>query len=227
MQYTVTTGKPPYQRYKATLMPHLLSIDSKKIGITRQDKSAWKKLACSERERLKKRYNSASADDLWQDMAFKRRCGVSKSNAFLDHGPRTRFPNNVDKTKNKGDLEIVGAPEDFDPSKLKWIETKHAEYMCKITKYETSLAIAFGKAGIKPSYKTPFVSEGKIYFANLYIPQYRIAIDIIPYGSIFGEDRHNLKKNGLEKINVKYIQLYNHQASDPEFVQNLIKSLAH
>lgn len=224
---TTAQGKPTLKKYRVTMTPHLLAQDSKKFGISQKDKARWKELVKYERNRIQKRYDTADAVSLWQDMEFKRKMGVAKSNAYLNKNCKSSFPKDhfISDKEMSPVINIVGHKESVDESKVEWIASKKHEYMLHINKYETIFAIELSKAGIKSEYRQPFVSNGKIYFASVYLPSYRIAFDIIPYKSMLGEDLNDTKKNGLRDINVRYIRLYYHQASNPEFVKELVNTI--
>lgn len=67
------------------------------------------------------------------------------------------------------------------PSRLDWIETKMYELRQKANKYEKKCITVLGKLKQKFIHQAPFVIDGKIYFADFFLPDLNIILEIDGY----------------------------------------------
>lgn len=221
------TKKPLFNSYKLVMIPHLLPIEAKKRGVNSKNKPKWKELVKAIRSRVETRYKSATPDELWGDMKFKR---------FSSTQPKLSLKNTIETSEDRiysrntdyihsylEDKEVIESLKYINQSTRDWIDDRRAEKLCKISKYETALTISLGKSGIKSILKMPFVVDKRIYFSDIYIPKFKLAIEIVSVNGNYNDQRSEYKTEDLNSIGITRIILYNHEAAHPDIALKLIQ----
>lgn len=221
------TKKPLFDSYKLVMIPHILPHEAKARGVSCKNKAKWKELVKIVRSNVKRRYDTASPDDLWSDMKFKRYDGTH---------PKTRFKKTIEvhediaSVKKEGRLqsylqnkEVIDSLQYVNPSTRDWIDCRRTEKLCKISKYEMTFTERLGQNGVKSILKMPFVVDNRIYFSDVYIPKFRLAIEIVPINNRYNDERSIYKTEDLESIGIKRIVLYNYEAAHPDIAMKIMQ----
>lgn len=219
--------KPSPTTYKNKMIPHLLPKEAKRIGITPADKESWKKLVKYVRTKVEKRYKTASAKELGHDMEFnKGKSRTVASRQLLILKDRKTGYKTADADIIEGYLqneEILNNIHHITKSTREWISDRRTEKLGRLTKYEREFAIIMGRNGINVLMKMPFVADTRIYFSDVYIPSYRLAIEIDPVSATIDQVRDSLKTADLNSIGVKRIRLFNYEACNPNIALHIIQ----
>jgi len=204
--------------YLCRMIPHLLSKEAKILGITPKDKDAWHILKKRLREKLCLRYQKLPYSVLLQDLSFKKNKRSSKSQLR-----ENSFEVLSDYYDHMG---IISNLQNIPSQKRDWIDMRRSELLLKISKYERILSVNLGKANIKHFNKMPFVIDGHIYFSNIYLPKYRIAIEIERYKSTIDVNKafnDSRRVDDFNSIGVTIIRLPEFQAANPAIIPRILK----
>lgn len=205
--------------YITLMMPHLLAKANKEMGNVLKDKALRGNLIKAIKTRLKAKYFQQDAEQLLQDISFSKSKTARKARNEIN-GFNDLTNDSQDSQKDKIFIWAKGC----DKSKLSWIKSHRSEKMCHINKYLSAFMITLGKLGIAPIPYMPFVVNDSIYFADVYIPNFHIAISI-KYPAQPNDRKCKVKD--LRTIGVQCKTIYNYEACNPNFVKNLIKSLCY
>lgn len=184
--------------YINKMVPHLLAIRAKSIGITPANKTEWRNLAQTIKNELSVRFETVSNEEILKDMSFNKR-PLPVVSAEINY---------------KLNDEIVQNIPYISKSKKEWIKDMRANLLDIAIKDEKVLSKELINKGIKVYQKMPFVVNENIYFANLYLPDYNLIIEILKKNSdkktIYGKIKQRLKdlrRTGNEVWTINVIQI--------------------
>lgn len=222
------TKKPEFNSYKRVMIPHLLPLEAKRRGIKPKDKLSWKGLAKAIRAEVKNRYETATPDELWSDMQFKRSSG-SKSRIYFKHTIEVyedcAYPRKADVINSYlQSNEIIESLRYINPSTRDWIDNRRHEKLGHISKYEKTFVKILERANIKSILKMPFVVDNRIYFSDVYIPKFKLAIEVVRFDDCRDNEKDVYKAEDLNSIGITHIILYNHEASHPDIAMKIMKN---
>ena len=156
------THKFTEKAYINKMLPHLLPIEARKIGITQSNKREWKALAGRIKYELEDRYKNASEKELEKDLSFNEKSISSRPSDF-------QFLINS---------EIIRRTPFIPLEKREWVRTARLDLLSKSISGESELAEMLNLVGIRAIQKYPMIISDKIYFAGICLPDYKIVIEI-------------------------------------------------
>lgn len=197
--------------YINKMVPHLLAIRAKSIGITPANKAEWRDLAQTIKNELAIRFSTVSNEEILKDMSFNKK-PLPVVSAEINY---------------KLNDEIVQNIPRISKSKKEWIRDMRANLLDIAIKDEKVLSKELINKGIKVYQKMPFVVSDNIYFANLYLPDYNLIIEILKKGydkkTIYGKLKQRLKDlkcTGNEVWTVNVIQI-----RDKDYINRFINKI--
>lgn len=206
------------RKYINQMLPHLLPLRAKKLGIRQDNKEEWKALAKEIKEELLERYSVATDCELLHDMSYKRynerkKCSQNRNGRTIT----------FDETTNK----IVDSIPDISHSKRVWIKRTRSELLNRFKEEEIQILKELILQKINTVHKMPFIVSGNIYFADLFFPDYKIIIEIINKKNLSTPNRNKAKKRllCLNKTGNKLITISREQAKNKNYIHVLIHSI--
>lgn len=114
------------------------------------------------------------------------------------------------------DYVIIGKFCNMSYSTKDWIETNRYKLQFSANKYEKLMGEYLVNAKIKFVHQAPFVLDGKIYFADFYIPAYRTVIEIdgTYHDSMTQSKKDNDRDYAFKCKGIKTIRLNNAETLD-------------
>lgn len=109
-----------------------------------------------------------------------------------------------------------------------WIRKRRQELLSKTSDAEKCAFTNLRKLGFTPMRQFPIWTGRKMYFADLYIPQYRIVFEI-DGGYHYTERQKRLDGNrssGLWRLGFHVVRLSNHDARNADKVRAKIRLIA-
>lgn len=123
------------------------------------------------------------------------------------------------------DYVIMGKFCNLSASKKDWIETKRYEHQFSANKYEKLMGEYMVNNSIKFIHQAPFILDGKIYFADFFIPSTRtiVEIDGIYHDSMTQSASDKQRDNAFKSIGIKTIRLNNNETLDKRQIEIRLK----
>lgn len=197
--------------YINKMVPHLLPIRAKSIGITPSNKAEWKNLAKSIKEELSERFDISSQEVIFKDMSFNER-------------PLPVVAATINYELND---KIVSEIPYISRSKKEWISETRLNLLDIAIVEESKLSSELLSRGIKVYQKMPFVINGSIYFANLYLPNHNTIIEISSAKHkekpLYGKLKQRL--NDLNRTGNKVITINASQINGKDSIDKIISDI--
>lgn len=209
------------KKYINQMLPHLLPLRAKKLGIRQENKEEWKTLAKTIKEELLTRYSVATYSELLNDMSYKRKRAKNKDEENQhSHSEQIK---SFDEVTNK----IVDSIPNIPASKRKWIKKTRTELLEKFKKEEVEILRELLLQKIRIYHKMPFIVAGNIYFADIFLPDYKIIIEIVKDKSLKSTGINKDKKRlvDLNKTGNKLITVSYDKAKSRNFIHTLVYSI--
>lgn len=168
------------EAYIAKMLPHLLPKRARKLGVTKKQRTAWKQLAKAIKIELHERYSSVVEKVIIEDMSF--------NDKPLPVAPKAM-------NYNANDF-IVEKLSNIPASKRDWVKNARLELLSRARQDETELHGILGQYRIKAYQKMPFEVNGKLYFANLFLPEFGIIIEIIKDSA----GKHGYQHSAMDRL---------------------------
>lgn len=196
-------------QYMLKMIPHTLAQKAKKLGVRQTNKLAWRNLVASVKNELDSHFDEITPMEAVTEMSFNNKpiniCVPRKEN-MIDN----------DKIANR----IYGIPQ----RTKEWIKDTRLDLLERTNQYICGLESMFAKNGVKVYQKMPIVFNGRIYFSDIFLPEYDVAIEIHSNGKKMS--RHNKKLaqriSDYFNLHIHVIYLSNNQAKDPKYFENNI-----
>lgn len=238
--------KPTLLKYKNTMIPHILPIEARKLGITARNKIEWKNLAKVIHKYVENRYKQATPEELWADMSFdryskrkKKERKKTKVESQASHAKGLLF-NRKEAYKKKVET-LIPQPiitDDYNHtesiikglatkshSTADWVFNRRSELLTRISKIEMIFAQSIAVAGYKVIMKMPFIIDSRIYFCNLYIPDLKFAIDITDL-MISQTEKDCQKTEDLRYIGVIRLRISKEDATKRSTLDKILETLS-
>lgn len=182
--------------YINKVLPHLLPNMAKQLGITQADKTAWKNLANDIKDHLSWKYDTKPEDDLLKDMSFNDK-------------PIPKRPSDIQFECNDMLADMLNATA----GQREWIKTARIEQLAKTTQIENNLADKLQAHSIEAFQKAPLIFSGKIFFTDILLPDYKIALEVSTKQKSFKNMTASCKTRikSLTSHGYRVIQLYSSQ----------------
>lgn len=123
-------------------------------------------------------------------------------------------------------ITMVGDVKNAKCSKIRWIEGLYLGKIKRISRYESIFSNTLKECGVEVNNKTPLLYGDEFYIADIYLPQYRIAIDIIKYKADANPFEDSTLSDKLKDIDVRYFRIYNFNACDTDYVREFAYALS-
>lgn len=141
---------------------------------------------------------------------------------------RTNYDSVLDKyniSHYEDDYVIMGKFCNLSASKKDWIETKRYEHQFSANKYEKLMGEYMVNHNIKFIHQAPFILDGKIYFADFFIPSIRtiVEIDGIYHDSMTQSASDKERDKAFKAIGIKTIRLNNNETLDKRQIEIRLK----
>lgn len=204
------------RKYINQMLPHLLPLRAKKIGITQKNREEWKSLAKKIKKELVKRYAVATDGELLHDLSYKRSKTIKKESRLNNDGQTKQF----DDLTNK----IVDNIPDISYLKRQWIKKTRTELSSKLTTEEIQILRELVLQKINVIHKMPFIVSGNIYFADVYLPNHKMIIEIVNEKKLQSIDKRKIEKRllDLNKTGNKLITVNREKAKNKIFIHTLV-----
>lgn len=237
--------KPSFQTYKKVMIPHILPIRAKELGISSENKEEWKILSKLVRNEVIKRYQTIEAETLWADMQFKRYNQKRREQKQARKAEQKKQSKNsfnqlkefykMNASKLPAQIVVFDDPEESaklidnihcqDERLRNWIGRTRRGLLQKTSRINMEYARAIANAGFRVIMTMPVVTINKIYFCHIYIPALKLAIDISDNPSL-GWDNEIEKNNNLLKVGIKRIRLSKTEAKSPVTFRKLMENIS-
>lgn len=196
-------------QYLLKMLPHLLPRRGRKLGITPANKKAWKDLARKIKYELEERFENATTEEIIKDMSFNKKPVVMIT------------PEQYNYTDND---EIADNIIDASSCQKEWIKETRKELLARVSASVCMMEQMFISQNIKVYLQMPFVLNGAIYFSNIYLPDYQIAIetDRKRRNPRSFKGKYKTKHEAFERAYIQVFYITNNEAKDPVFFKNKI-----
>lgn len=207
------------RKYINQMLPHLLPLRARKLGIRQENKEEWKALAKKIKEELLARYSVVTYSELLNDISYKRK--RAKKDEIKQSKKEKKL--SFDEITN----EIVDNMPNISNSKRIWIKRTRTELLNKFKKEEGEILSELLLQKIKVYSRMPFIVSGNIYFANIFLPDYKIIIEIVSEKALKNVDNTKYKKRliNLNNTGNKLITINYEKANNKNFIHTLIHSI--
>lgn len=227
------------RKYINQMLPHLLPLRAKQLGITYKNKEKWHELAQKIKKELLSRYTIATDDELLNDMSYQRQAQIKKQEKIQEKRHRKeerrqrsaellqlsdeQQANSIDYFTNK----IVDDILSISYAKKQWIKKHRAKLLRKLKTEEIEIISELLLQKVKIYPKMPFVVAGKIYFAAAFLPDIRVIIEIINERRLNNPNDNNARKRllDLNSTGNKVVTISRIHAKNKKFVHNFIYSI--
>lgn len=192
--------------YLAKMVPHLLPREGRKYGISITQKEAWHELAQQLRGELIERFNKISYEEIVEDLSFN---GVPAVIAF---------PN--EKNFRDNDLIVNSVEGASDNQKAFMINARHGLLNTidpSICVFEEMLI----QHDIRVYLQYPLLIDGKLYFVNVYLPDYDIAflVDKNEINMDTFRGKHRVRYDTIKTACKDVIYISREQAIDKKYFE--------
>ena len=224
------------RKYINQMLPHLLSLRAKELGITYKNKEEWHELAQKIKKELLSRYTTATDDELLNDMSYQRQAQIKKlekihekrqrkeerrqrSAELLQHNNEQAHPDCINK--------IMDDILNISHAKRQWIKKHRSRLLSKLKIEEIEIINELLIQKVKTYPKMPFVVAEKIYFAGIFLPDNKIIIEIINERKLNNPNHNDTRKRllDLNSTGNKVVTINRTHAKDKKFVHNFIHSI--
>lgn len=201
------------QAYIAKMLPHLHPKRARKLGITCKDRQSWRSIAKEVKRELEERYRTASDEEIIKDMSFN-----SKP---LPITPKAMNFNINDK--------LVDEIAHISYSKRGWVKEFRIDLLSRTTKDETRIHQILTENKIRAYQKMPFEAKGNVYFANLFLPDYNIIIEITKKKwtcrGLYGKQKQRYES--LKGLGYRVILVIPEDLNTPKGVSDFVRQIRH
>lgn len=207
------------RKYINQMLPHLLPLRAKKLGIRQENKEEWHSLAKKIKEELLERYSVATECELLNDMSYKRR-RTQKGKGLHDNNNQTEP---FDDITNK----IVDNIPNISYPKRKWIKKTRIELLSKFKEEEIQILRELTLQKVNILHKMPFIISGNIYFADIFLPDYKIIIEVVKEKKMKDASNSKIRKRLLDLSSTgnKLITISYEKTKNKNFIHLLINSI--
>ncbi len=199
------------QAYISKMLPHLHPKRARKLGITCKDKQAWRSIAREVKRELEERYRTASNEEIIKDMSFNAKP--------LPITPQAMNFNINDK--------LIDEIANISYSKREWVKEFRIDLLSRTNKDETRIHQILTENKIRAYQKMPFEARGNVYFANLFLPDQNIIIEITKkkWGrrGLYGKQKKRYEN--LRRLGYDVIMVIPEDLNTPQGVSELIKQI--
>lgn len=204
------------RKYINQMLPHLLPLRAKKLGIRQENKEEWSLLAKQIKEELLERYSVATNCELLNDISYKRR-KAKKGERPQKSDKQTVLFDNITN-------EIVNNIPDISYSRRNWIKKTRIKLLNKFKEEENQILRELILQKVNIFHKMPFIISGNIYFADIFLPDQKIIIEVINERTVKNNDRSKIKKRllDLNSTGNKLITISYEKAKNKNFIHTLI-----
>lgn len=204
-------------RYIRIMLPHLLHIRSKELGIVQEQRREWRKLANELKTYLKDRYRTAPLADLKQDISFSK-----KKRYFRPED--TPVP--VSEDSIRLNHAVIGEVRKADSVLKKWLFRTRLRLLKSAHSEENLLHIKLSELNVFNYQKMPFVTSEGVVFCCIYVPLAKTAVEVLshPY-------KNKVPKTIMERFRklseagCKVIYIYRSQVQSDREIAVLVREL--
>lgn len=203
--------------YLKKMIPHILPFRAKELGITPKDKVEWGNLKREVKAELKERFRQSSLESIKQDLSFNRK---SKTAPTSNHEtPSFGYKNISERCFNR---EVLINTQRASDSTKSWIKQKRNERLLHSSKYQRAFMDMLDEASVKVIAKMPFVIGTHIYFADFYLIDYDLVIDI--YDKRYPSDTHKLdmRAEDFKSIGLNLFRLENVRVGQMGMINSIL-----